>query len=368
MHPDSSTTPVLGRIGLALLGAAVLFGAAACPATAQDESVRWQVDSDPMVDLWFHGMGLVGVQGPGGAPFYSASYPTEIRAAKERMGVGTTPLDAALPELRAGIARGGELELLHFLPLYFPGVSRTGLLQAVEAIAEAGDGPPSVTERAAEFGATAIASIITDPEQRALIGRFARALDQEWDLFLSRHRQEMSVDLAPLLAASGRRLNDELLPPVAPFLRRFGLQAGRLMVSPGIGREGRILAGDPANPWDNQVVVGLGNLAGSTDPGVDFFARLLKEACYPAVREAMSRAQISGLDPAAGERLSSDAATRCGAMVLDRYAPALSPEYRVRSVAAVSGQGSRDPGVFTQAFPLPPGLERALLEVVEAGS
>jgi hypothetical protein len=284
------------------------------------------------------------------------------------MGVGTTPLDVALPELRAGIARGGELELLHFLPLYFPGVGRAGLLQAVEAIAEAGDGPPAVTERAAEFGATAIASIITDPEQRALLGRLARTLDEEWNLFFAQYRREAAGDMAPALAAAGRRFNEELLPPVAPFLRRFGLQAGRLMVSPGIGREGRILAGDPANPWDNQVVVGLGSPVGSADLATDLLARFLKETCYPAVREAMSQAEIAGMDPAAGERLASDAATRCGAMVLDRYAPSLSPGYRVRSLAAASGEGSRDPGAFTQAFPLPPELERALLEVVEGGS
>ena len=55
-------------------------------------------------------------------------------------------------------------------------------------------------------------------------------------------------------------------------------------------------------------------------------------------------------------------------MVLDRYAPSLAPDYRARSVlAAARGEGG-DADVFERSFPLPTALERALLEVVEAGS
>ena len=139
------------------------------------------------------------------------------------------------------------------------------------------------------------------------------------------------------------------------------------MPSPGIGFEGRILAGDPSNPWDNQVVVGLRS-ASADSLGVtnEIIARLLKETCYPAVREAMTRAGIDSSDPGSGAKLTSDGATRCVGMVLDRYVPGKAEGLRGWALSA-SGQGvsSGDPGRFAIAFPIPPDLERALLAVVE---
>ena len=139
------------------------------------------------------------------------------------------------------------------------------------------------------------------------------------------------------------------------------------MPSPGIGSEGRILSGDPANPWDNQVVVGLRSATGdSLGLTIELTARLLKETCYPAVREAMAQVGFEVSDPAEGAKISSHSATRCAGMVLDRYAPAYAQGHREWAMATSGGGGSsRGVNEFVTAFPLPPDLERALLAVVE---
>jgi hypothetical protein len=349
-------------------GFLLLLGLGFSAAAAQQSEVRWSVAADPSMDLWFHGMALIGVQGPGGAPLYDVGYGAEMRGEKERRGIAATPLDQAVPTLRAAVASESELELLHFLPLYFPGVSRSGLLQAVEAISTAGSGVPAVADPRAEFGATAIASIIRDPDQREVLGVFAEALEEEWNLFYGNYWRDRQVRVEGAMTEAGRTFNESVLPAAAPFLRGFGLQAGRLMPSPPVGLEGRILAGDPSNPWDNQVVVGLEGATEDVSGLVtEITARFLKEACYPAVREAMSASGLAGSDPVADARISSDAATRCGGMVLDRFVPSMSQEYSNWVLDARGGTNSPSTDL-QEAFPLPPALERALLQVIQGAS
>ncbi len=350
-------------------GVLLLTGTGFSPAAAQEPGARWSVAADPSMDLWFHGMALIGVQGPGGAPLYHVGYASEVGGEKDRRGIGPTPLDRALPALRAAVAGEEELELLHFLPLYFPGVSRSGLLQAVEAISVAGSGVPAVTDPRAEFGATAIASIIRDPAQREVLGVFAQALAEEWDLFYGAYWRDRQVASEAAMTQAARTFNGNVLSPAAPFFRRFGLQAGRLMPSPPVGLEGRILAGGPSNPWDNQVVIGIrGSVDDPNGLVTEITARFLKEVCYPAVREAMAASGVAVSDPAVEARMSSDAATGCGAMVLDRFVPSMSREYRTWALDARGAVTTSPTESFQEAFPLPPALEQALLELIQGVS
>jgi len=337
------------------------------PVEAQESNGQWALGADAVVDLWFHGLAMSGVQTGAGLPLYDLRYRGRFVAARQAAGAEATPLEAAAAEVQGAMRSDPAFEVLHFVPLYFPGVGGDQLIAALRQVASSDDPLPSIHDPMARFGATAVAGILHTPTQRRALGRYLDLLEAERASFYSQFAAELHRGFQAEAPQLQTRWNQEVASALWPYLIRYSLERGRLTVSPTLGLDGRILEGDRSNPWDNQLVVGW-NPDHLSDPDGALFADLVsrsaRELCFPAVRRAMNSAGISPSDPAQGAEISGRAATRCGDLLLNQYLPAYGPDYRMwASALGVSGP-SADPAAFAAAFPLEPGLEQALLEAL----
>jgi hypothetical protein len=351
------------------LGLAAAASAAPAPLHAQASPGAWMVGSDAGLDLWYHGLALAGMQGTAGELLYDPGYPAQVARAREAMGLPPTPLEEAAGELRARLLADPAFEVFHFVPLYFPGVGRQSMLAALQAVADAEEGPPSVADPSARFGAAALAGVLARPDQRDVMGAFVELLEREWDDFYERYHQDRMQSLVPVLQEVQTVWGSRVGPRLAPFLERYALDRGWIFLSQPLGWDGRILAGDASNPWDNQVAIGYGDDSlseGLANLVQEVVIRSVRELCYPAVRAATERIGVEFSDPVSGARTSSVAAVRCGAMVLDRYLPEFSEPYRLDALGRREWAGEETgAGAFEERFPLVPALERALEEGVE---
>ena len=334
---------------------------------AQPQAGQWVVGADAVVDLWYHGLAISGIQTGAGMPLYDVGYRGRFVAARAAAGADATPMEAAAPEILGRLRLDPAFEVLHFVPLYFPGVGTDQLIDALRQVASSDDPIPVVRDPMVRFGATAVAGILTTPDQRRALGRYLDLLDAERGSFYAEFARTLHGQFQARAAALQTRWNGEMAVALWPYLTRYSLERGRLTVSPTLGLDGRILEGDRSNPWDNQMVVGWNpDLVEGADGALfaDLVSRSARELCFPAVRRAMDSAGIDPATPSAGAEISGRAATRCGDLLLDQYLPAYGPAYRRWATGAGASSPSADPAVFAAAFPLEPGLEQALLEAV----
>lgn len=98
--------------------------------TARIESDSWRVAHDPFVDLWFHSLAVVGLDGYGPLPMYDAQYVAHVRATKADAHL-TTTLERRAAELHKAFVADSAFEALHFLPLYFAGTDPAVALPAL---------------------------------------------------------------------------------------------------------------------------------------------------------------------------------------------------------------------------------------------
>ena len=154
----------------------VVLASGASSATPQIGE-KWVFDSNPAMELWFHGMALVDPQGPGPNPLYDLSYPERVREAKREMGAYPTALDQSVGRLAAAFRRDPALEVFHFLPLYFAHAGRTEMFDALKALAVQSAGVPRAQTPRVAMGLSALAAVLPSVEQRQLLGEFVAALE-----------------------------------------------------------------------------------------------------------------------------------------------------------------------------------------------
>ncbi|MDH3456940.1 MAG: hypothetical protein OER90_08865 [Gemmatimonadota bacterium] len=338
---------------LATVATCVSAIAVASPAHAQlPVPGAWTFVSSPHADLWFHGLAVVGFEGFAPVPLYSRDYVARVHAAKAERGVARTPLDSMAGSLRAGLERDSTFELFHFVPLYFGVSSVPEMLEALNDVARG--------RRPSDFGSGAVASVLTSRRQRRVLGEFVRALEVEWELFYREYWEETRAANARHIVASQQLWNRTLGPVLDPFLRARQALGGVAFVSPAVGLEGRVFGGRPERPDDHVAAVMLA-------PSDSLAAALLlvRELCYPLASELTERMQIGVGDRVFAERVSSRAAIRCGAMLLDRHVPNLTARYRELYLAATSEDG-RGAEAFRRAFPVDALLLRELREELRA--
>ncbi len=349
---------------LVVLAAAIAWpGAAHAQEPSGDRGTdgRWVVASLPQVDLWYHGLAVVGFQGFGPLDYYDRGYAERVRAEKERQGVFPTALDGNASRFRAAFERDSTFEVLHFLPLYFASAGRAAMLEALRAVAGGAD-PASATDPTARFGASVAAMLLTRPAQRELLVEFVDALEEEWDSFYS----EYWTGITAANMESFRRIQAEwdgrFAPALAAYQSNVNLQRGAIIVSAALGEDGRIFEGDENDPRDNLVAVRLRSDA----PDASLYSAV-REMCYPVVRRALVASEVDRRDRVSAERESSRAAVRCGAMLLERVAPQLANGYMQSfpSLAPAEAEPEEVTQEFLRAYPIDPSLELALRTELE---
>ena len=292
----------------------------------------WTVRSAPAVEFWYHAMALVGLEGFGALPLYDPGYPASVRADREARGLGPTALERQAPSLRAAFEADSAFELLHFLPLYASTTTPGQLLAA----------------NAPGLAATALRT----REQRALFDRFLAAARNDLEAAWSAERRTRAATQNAMLAAVERRWAEAIAPAIGAYLSRSGLTAGVIVPVPGLGTDGRFLAGSSQSP--TLVAVQLPRDSAHAEDAA-FFA--VRELCYPAVRRALATLDVPSADRVAAEALSGRAAVRCGAQLLDQSDSALATAYRDAFLRA-----SGSPGSFEATYPVSARVLEALRE------
>ena len=322
-----------GWSALGLLGCAAI-GLTAAPAAGQvDEAVTadsgWVVLSKPHVDLWYHGLAVIGFDQDADFPLYNPEYAERVRSVKEEMGVYPTALDEAAEKLRKEFEKDDVFQHLHFMPLYFPVASRTRMLQALTAVAERNVQDSGVVGPDTRAGVRYTAARFRSGKQRRLLGQFVEALEEEWAVFLGDYWQRTAAQDSARYAEIQRRWDRDVAPAVGGFLRNQRLENGRIFVSPALGPEGRLVQANAFRGLENGVAVWSPDW---DDPKASLYA-VVRELCFSVVGD-------------------SKAAVRCGALVLETGAEALVPEYQTVFVRAVDGDTSEVvlADVFEQAY------------------
>jgi len=357
-HPD---TP---RRLFALVAGVILIATIALPsaASAQSETpeTRWRAILLPQVDLWYHGLATAEFQGFGPDDMYDSGYALRLRDAKQKAGVLPTRLDDRAMHYGSSFRNDSTFEVFHFVPLYFAASTVDPMLAALNVVATS-EGTIDVGDPLAQFGASAVAGTMQRPDQRAILADWTTTLEQEWSSFYAEFWRAQAIQSGPVLQAIQSDWDDAFAPGLSLYLHAYGLDNGVLVLSDPVGPEGRIFEGDPANRSDNIVVVGFDANAG---PRAPLFAAV-RELCFPVVRETLAN-QPGASDRVAATTRSSHAAVRCGAYLLDRFAPDLGAGYRSWFTPGASGPPAEVQAAFERTYPLDAALSAAIREKLGA--
>ncbi len=281
-------------------------------------------------------------------PLYSHAYASRVEAAKRAAGVFPTALDTLANRFRAAFQQDSTFEVLHFVPLYF-GLTETGeMLDALEGVAD-GDRP-------SDFATNVIATVLARPSQRRVLKEFVSALREEWEVFYRSSRSATQADLTRQVAAAQRAWDYRLAPALDRFLVGRRLSGGVVLASGPVGAEGRIFGGEPDDPSDNVVAAML-----PADEDGSAALSVVRELCYPLVSGLVERMGTHAGDRVSAERVSSRAAVRCGALLLERHAPGFVDQYRRLFLDAV-GEDESTPEAFLRRFPVDATLLAVLRE------
>lgn len=307
MLAQSSGTRVLrGALRLALLLAAWPLGA------QRSTGSTWTVVAPDAALAWFSVLAEWRVDGAGALRFIAA--PTGARP----RGAADAATETVARRLRADAAR----DVLHFVPLYYPSAQRAELAAALRAAAASA--PPSSPR--GTFVVAALERTLSPEQRREYLAPLAEALE----------RARPVVPDAATLAHLQRRLDSTYLPALAPLLAAERLDAGRLLIAPSLGPEGRVFSAS-SDRSDNLVVVGA--FGSDPDPDAPLVA-FVREVCFPLVSRAASAAGLGPDSPDAARRASL-AAVRCGAGVMDACLADRAASYRRFWLRQASHSGLR---------------------------
>jgi hypothetical protein len=177
----------------------------------------------------------------------------------------------------------------------------------------------------------------------------------EWDVFFRDYWERTYEEQRETFEEMQRLWDDEIGAQLESYLDTRRLTGGLVMPSAALGPEGRISEFDPFDPVDQVVAVYLPEW--SDDPAIPLFA-FVKELCFLLV-DAGQLARYAGSQEDL-EDLSRRAAVRCGAMVLEFYAPVLAMRYRRAFLDAVGAEESATVGAFERVY----FLDAEVLDVV----
>lgn len=326
----------------------------------------WEIRTAPDVDLWYHGLAVIGFRGFGPLPMYDPGYASMVRTEKIKRGSQPSILDRNAALLKAAFSRDSAFEVMHFLPLYFLAPGNGDAIPGLRAVARG----KITNEKKAESGnppvLAAVAGVIRTRRQRELLGMFIDGLEDErrafYDDFTRRNRESRRK----MHEAFSTYWNDSLSPSIAPFLNNVAPSGGSIILSPPLGGEGRSIK-MRASPTSAATIVVVGSSYSGTDlhtPAVS----LVRELCFPIVRRAIEPVQPAIRHRIAAERLSSIAAVRCGAQAMERHIPSLLAPYMLRFLAAADRplpHRNLD-SAFRSAFPVSGAIDASLRRALAA--
>jgi hypothetical protein len=314
----------------------------------------WMIRSSSAANLWFHALAVIAADQPGPLGLYSADYARHVRDLKQEMGVYPTALDSAATELRERIGDGDAKEVYHFIPLYFPRATAETLIRDLRGIARR-----SGTSMGRDIGTFQVEYAMNNGGDRGLLDDLVDAIEKEWNAFYREYWENTREAEDSLAAAVQEMWDTRLAPQLFGYLEERRLTAGLVMPSPALGPEGRIFEMEQFVTDDQIVAVQKPLLADGPEETVFAF---LKELCFLLVDDReLAKEPLPDQDM---DDLRRTAAVRCGAAILEFYAPEQVVKYRRTFLDAVGAEESATVDAFERVYYLEPDVARSLHEQI----
>jgi hypothetical protein len=324
-------------------------------------AARWPVKSLPHVDLWIHSFALIS-DDTATVPLYRRGYRDSVIVVKNRLNLLTT-LDANRLVLTRGLQSNPGYIQSQFLAFEFADWEqmRTSIERFVQLQGDVQRAPnEAVAQHVAAWG-----RIFRTAADREWLRLFLSSVTDEAARFYNAQRAQAWRERSTVVAAIDSMWHRTYMPQFERFLSNSQQRNGDLILSMPLGGEGRATSGR-----DGRALIAV------TFPSTIATAR---ESMIVLAHEAVGGIVGSVVDdntsPAdkregAAEKLVAIGQVRAGAMLLERVAPDLLPEY-VRYYLWQGGKGSgTTAAALAQAFPLPQtvvdGLKRQI-DVVLGG-
>jgi hypothetical protein len=329
------------------------------PEEYEPPTTAWVVRPQAHVDLWYHSLAVIQADQPGPLGLYSADYARAIREEKQRRGIYPTELDVLADQFREDIGEGGELDLLHFMPLYFPRADPEELLQGLRVLAERDLRNPASVPASMRGGLMFLGQFFDRGGERRLLKSLVEAIEGEWNVFYRDYWTEGEEERDARYEEIQDLWDGMFAQKLAPYLENRRLSGGLIVPSPAIGPEGRIVETDNYNPQDQVVSVQLP--LNTDNPDATVFA-FIKELCFILVDERQLRPFAA--DSVDFEDLRRRAAVRCGAYIMEFHAPIMAARYRRVFLDAVGAEESSTVSAFERVYFLPKAVDEIVREQV----
>jgi hypothetical protein len=340
-------------------------GAAPIPSRGTQVSpagTRWPLKTREHVDLWLHGYAML-QSDSALVPFFRRGYKDQMTVLKNRANV-ITQLDANHDKLSARILSNTSLVNAQFVPLSFN--SWEEMQQAVSLFLQAeGDPQRATTNEAAAEIASLAAYFQTGPD-RDWLRLFMQSLTDERSRFYHSYWVEQQRERANVLTVVDSIWQKIYRPKMQAFLNNSGQANGELLLSLPLDGEGR---SQSSGKLQNTITVTFPDTPAQAADAIYVFA-------HEAVGTIANRSVSDNITPSeqrsgVGDRYTSAAAVRGGAMLLQRVAPDLVAGYARYYLQSARRTVGADPMTsLAAAFPLPDAIRDAIgrqLDVVLGG-
>src|SRR5687768_3921616 len=342
-------------------------GAGSTTGSAADQNVSasgavWPIKTREHVDLWLHGFAML-QEDTTFVPFFKRGYSTNMTVLKNRANV-VSQLDANRDRLRARLTANPQLINAQFIPFSFS--SWDEIVQGVNYFVRA-EGDPRAARSQLEASMIAfLAAYFPSSADREWVRLFVTSLADERTRFYQSYWAQQQREKRNVLDEVDALWQGTYRPKMQRFLNNTQQAAGDVLLSLPLDGEGR-----------SQSSGKQANVLTVTFPERPADAM---EAIYVIAHEAVgslaNTTVVDNITPeqrrtGVGDRYTSSAAVRAGALLLQRTAPEAFDgymRYYLRSVNRPAGANVATS--FAAAFTLPATILDAInrqLDVVLGG-
>lgn len=343
------------------IAAAILLVACANarPAAAQDKRpTTWRVATVEHVDLWLHGYAML-TSDTGHVPFFARGYKQEVTAAKKEKSI-VTQLDANQKTLSARFATNPALANGQFLAMYFPSMQE--IVNATDLFIRSSGNPRAARDPQMAQEIAILAATFPQPADRTWLRMFVQSLQDEDTRFFHAYWNAAQQTRGAAFAEFNEKWMSRYYPKLTRFLNNTQQAGGQLVLSLPLGGEGRTVND---SRLQNMVAVEFPLTAEAAPEALFVF-------CHEVVGQLVQEAISDNTTPAeqrsgAANEYAGNGSVRSGAVLLQRVAPELVPDYmryylRILGRPVPTGDAT---AAFVAAFPIPAAILTAVTKQID---
>ena len=341
-------------------------GSAPVPSTGTQQTssaaTRWPIKTREHVDLWLHGYAML-QEDSTLVPYFRRGYHDQMVVLKNRANV-ITQLDANRDKLRARITANPALVNAQFVPLSFG--SWDEMTRMIGVFLQADGDPQRAATRETAMGIASLAAYFQTSADRDWLRLFVQSLNDERSRFYHSYWIEQQKERGNVVTVVDSLWQKIYRPRMQAFLNNSGQANGDILLSLPLDGEGRTQS---EGKLQNVIAVMFPDTPAQATDAIYVIA-------HEAVGKISNQAVTDNITPneqrnGVGDRYTSAAAVRGGAMLLQRVAPELASGYARHYLQAARRTIGSDPmASLAAAFPLPDVIREAIgrqLDVVLGG-